>query len=75
LAYGKWEEINQENEKIYVYRRWDEDGEYVVALNFSDKANEFPLGDVLEKEPLISNYKNSKTNVLSPWEGKLYRIK
>ena len=36
LQTGEYQEINAENEDVLVFRRWDESGNYTVALNFCD---------------------------------------
>lgn len=73
LVYGDYREIWPQDEKIYAYERWDEEGRYLVMLNFSDeKISVEGLADFAEMELLVGNYKDLTFNKLQPWEARVY---
>ena len=75
LTYGDFEEIEQEDDRLFVYRRWDEEGDFVVALNFSDEAKAVQIRNLENLELSIGNYETSEVGMLRPWEGRLYKTK
>lgn len=74
LVYGDYESIQNEHQQIYAYRRWDEENEYLVVLNFSEETVDFdPI--ITGLELLIYNYSDSTEDLLMrPWEAKLFRV-
>lgn len=74
LVYGDYESIQNEHQQIYAYRRWDEENEYLIVLNFSEETVDFdPI--ITGLELLIYNYTDSTEDLLMrPWEAKLFRI-
>jgi oligo-1,6-glucosidase len=75
LIYGDYEQIDQNDEKLYAYRRWDADGEYYVFLNCSnDSLSEVPWpGKSLQY--LIGNYSPVESGLaLKPWEARVYKV-
>ncbi|MEM6344417.1 MAG: alpha-glucosidase [Bacteroidota bacterium] len=76
LVYGETEVLRDAADTaIYAFRRWDKQAEFLTVLNFgndpisSDLA--FPAG-----APALTNYPNiSQTNLLSPWEARVYQIR
>ncbi len=75
LIYGDYEQIDQNDEKLYAYRRWDADGAYCIFLNCSDEVlNNVPW----PKEKLnylIGNYSAAEKGMaLRPWESRVYRV-
>ncbi len=80
LTYGDYTIIQEAHEQVYAYWRWDEEGQFLVVLNFSDKAvpfepdDRFPLEGA---EVLIGNYPGSeylRERKLQPWEGLLIQV-
>lgn len=74
LVYGDYESIENEHPQIYAYRRWDEENEFLVVLNFSNETVDFePI--ITGLELLIYNYDDSTEDLLMrPWEAKLFRV-
>lgn len=74
LIYGGYREIMPEDEKLYAYERWDEEGRYVVLLNFSDeKINAENISELNGAEYMFGNYSEINQNELMPWEARLYK--
>ena len=75
LVYGDYEVLDKNSEKIYAYRRWDEQGEYLIVLNFSSDHQIVDLIPDPKSELLISNYEEeaSDINTLRPWEARVYK--
>ncbi|MEX0662481.1 MAG: alpha-glucosidase [Balneolaceae bacterium] len=76
LVYGNFEQTDKEHSQLFSYRRWDEDMEFHVLLNFSDK-----LCDITQFR--TEGYKMVMTNQfeldiqhdqLLPWEGRVYQL-
>lgn len=74
LVYGNYESIRNEHEQIYAYRRWDEEHEFLVVLNFSDLEVDFdPI--ITGLELLVYNYTDATEDLLMrPWEAKVFRV-
>ncbi len=75
LIYGDYEVIDRGSNRLYAYRRWDENGEYYIFLNFSSETLvklPFPTDKELLLE--ISNYPKEKVTdpALNPWEARIY---
>lgn len=76
LIYGHYEMIDGNSEQVYAYRRWDEEEEYYIFLNFSEG-----LADLLGRpdskyfQLLSSNYEDEgETAKLRPWEARVYKV-
>ncbi|MEO1029781.1 MAG: alpha-glucosidase [Bacteroidota bacterium] len=78
MVYGDYECLNEQDEHLYIYKRWNAEEHYIILLNFSDDVQPID-NDTLgldTTELLISNYlENNATTVLQPWEGQLRRYK
>ncbi len=75
LIYGDFEVFNDEDERLFVYRRIDEFGSYLIFLNFSSKTVD--IQDFENQNPkhfLVGNYKQTHENqwTLKPWEARIY---
>ena len=73
LVYGQYEEVLPDHEQLFIYRRWDDEGQYYVVLNFSDETHEFQIENISAYQLIIGNYKNELDLILEPWEGRLYK--
>lgn len=74
--YGQYEMIDGNDEQLYAYRRWDEEGEYYFYLNFSAEDYDHLPGPSLEKMDLvIGNYANQEVSYLRAWEARVYRLR
>ncbi len=73
LIYGDLELLLPESEDLFVYRRSDENEDYLILLNFSNAPKVvdtiIPLANY---ELSISNYSKEATFLL-PWEARIYR--
>ncbi|MBT8231994.1 MAG: alpha-glucosidase [Bacteroidia bacterium] len=74
LIYGNWEVIDQESDNLYVYKRYLENEAYLVVLNHSDEHVAVDIEHIKAKILVISNYDNRMTQVLLPWEARLYKL-
>ena len=76
LVYGSFTEYMAESETVYIYERKDNEGTFLILLNFTDHSQS--LDSIIpehDKESiLISNYPNKdiKTGELNPWEASVY---
>ena len=74
LVYGDYESLQNEDQKIYAYRRWDEENEYLVVLNFSEDTVTVEAKEA-NLELLIYNYQDAQNDLnMRPWEAKLFKI-
>lgn len=76
LIYGDYQCIDPENQKIYAYRRWDDEDEFLFVLNFSDDNVEWTSSEInLEDFSLVkSNLSSSEKNLsMRPWEAKVFK--
>jgi len=74
LVYGTYREIPQEQPDLFVYERKDDAATCYVALNFSDHPRAFQLPDNPEQvRLLLGNYPEGPTDLLRPWEARLYQ--
>ena len=76
LVYGDYECINEEDENLFIYRRWDSEESYIVLLNFSDSYQtiEHNKLNLDTTQIVISNYiEPFSTSQLRPWEAQLRR--
>jgi oligo-1,6-glucosidase len=75
LIYGRYEMIDGNSEQVYAYRRWDEEEEFYIFLNFSEEQAEM-IGwpDQKPLHLLSTNYEDEgMTEQLRPWEARIYR--
>jgi len=75
LIYGGFELFLPDSEDIFAYRRWDEQGDFVVVLNFTStpKTYELPI-DLSNYQMMLSNYQTANEFLL-PWEARVYSDK
>ena len=80
MVIGKYEDIDLENEKVYVYRRVGDNGELVIISNFYENPVEFDVKglNLNNAEVLLSNYKTepeiSKEKIfLKPYEAVIFK--
>jgi oligo-1,6-glucosidase len=69
FTYGEYEDLAPDDGKIFIYRRWQDDVQFLVMLNFSDETQEYQF-DTPIKGIAIDNYKeNIITGKLKPWQA------
>ena len=74
LVYGDFLDLEPDNEKLYIYKRWDKQKTFVVILNFSDEKILCDLNDLSSMILVIGNYKKSVYDgFMDPWEARVYR--
>ena len=74
LVYGDFLDLEPDNEKFYIYKRWDKQKTFVVILNFSDEKILCDLNDLSSMILVIGNYKKSVYDgFMDPWEARVYR--
>lgn len=75
LVYGDFQVFLPASEILFAYRRWDEQGDFIVLLNFSDTFLDIPEAVSLENYQLeLSNYSLKNSNSLRPWEARIYQL-
>ena len=75
LIYGDYQILAAESETVYAYKRWDEDGIFLMILNFSDAQLSISnFVDIDNCKLVKSNYPNRST-FLRPWEARIYKVK
>ena len=73
LIYGDFFDLEPSNEKLYVYKRWDQQKTYFVVLNFSDDKVQWDINNFESMRLVISNYKKSVYDKsIDPWEARVY---
>ena len=73
LIYGDFFDLEPSNEKLYVYKRWDQQKTYFVVLNFSDYKVQWDINNFESMRLVISNYKKSVYDKsIDPWEARVY---
>ena len=73
LVYGEYKDLEPNDSKLFIYKRWDEKYMFLVAHNFSDNSQEFNSDYIKGLTLSSSNYlSNEKQNSLQPWERRIY---
>ena len=73
LIYGDFLDLEPSNEKLYIYKRWDQQKTYFIILNFSDDKVLWDINNFDSMRLVISNYKKSVyTKSINPWEARVY---
>ena len=73
LVYGDFEDLLPDHSQLYVYRRWDDNGHYLVVHNFSDQPISWDKPSE-EYRVALGNYSSQKEGQLVPWESRVYRL-
>ncbi len=75
LVYADYLDLEPAHQHVFAYRRKDEENEFLVVLNFSDKQEAYSVGSEFRK--LIGNYDSLQysegTLALRPWESVLFQ--
>ena len=73
MIYGDFLDLEPSNEKLYIYKRWDQQKTYFIVLNFSDDKVQWDINNFESMRLVISNYKKSVyTKLFNPWEARVY---
>jgi len=71
LVYGAYRELETDSDNLFVYHRQDEHEEIIVMLNHSDLKENCTV-DIADYNLEIQNLTNNMSEVLLPWEARLY---
>lgn len=75
FVYGDYECLAPDHEQIFAYRRWNEETEMLVVLNFSSETVDFDPG-IKNAICFHSNYASTIGDCkMRPWEARLYEVK
>lgn len=72
LLHGRYEELLQENEKIYAFRRVLGTEGILVLVNFSTQEACFELAELAQMKNLYGNYPDVKPGTLRSLEARIY---
>ena len=73
LIYGDFLDLEPNNEKLFIYKRWDKQKTFIIVLNFSDDKILCDLNDLSSMILVIGNYKKSAYGEsMDPWEARVY---
>jgi len=76
LVYGEYQVMDGGSEQLFAYRRYDEEGEFFIYLNFSsDRYEGIPIPADKRIRLVMSNYKlHPGAHSLRPWEARVYQV-
>ena len=72
FVYGSFKVFLPDSEEIFAYRRWDEEGDFIVILNFSDRIVPVHNSIVLEAYEVVRSNYSLDGGDLQPWEARIY---
>ncbi|WP_222981979.1 alpha-glucosidase [Flagellimonas meishanensis] len=76
LVYGDYECLDGEHPQLYVYRRWDEEGDFLILHNFGDAPQTFDTDLPEEEYALIKSNSDtfaSEKFSLGAWQSKILK--
>ena len=73
LVYGHFEDLLPQHPYLFVYKRWDDKGTFLVVHNFRDENTNWEQKELGYKMD-IGNYATPSSQFLSPWESRIYRL-
>ncbi len=74
LVYGNYKDLEPNHPYLFVYKRWDENNEFLIIHNFSEKYLRLEKKITLNYNLVILNYENVKNqNKIRPWETRVYK--
>jgi oligo-1,6-glucosidase len=77
LIYGNYQLLDATNKSVYAYSRKDENGLFLVLLNFTSVDARFDINfDLNDAELIMSNYFDANLKeVLEPYQACIYKFK
>lgn len=76
-VYGAYNELSTGSEALFVYTRKDENGAYIILLNFTGEVQEFTT-KLSPQSVLVNNYKDlpykNARYELQPWQGAVVKL-
>lgn len=73
--YGKFEELFEKDEQLYVYKRFLKDKSFLVICNFSEEEKKFDMNEYQGLELLFHNCENTSNQKLLPYEARVIKLK
>ena len=73
LVYGHFEDLLPQHPYLFVYKRWDDKGTFLVVHNFRDENTNWEQKESGYKME-IGNYATPSSQFLSSWESRIYRL-
>ena len=77
MVYGNYEPVMEEYENIVAYTRQFENEKWLMIFNFQSNTQEIEFPENLKEDGnllIMSNYSNNTSNVLKPYEGRIYKL-
>nr|WP_294899437.1 alpha-amylase family glycosyl hydrolase [uncultured Pedobacter sp.] len=76
LIYGEYQILDATNKSVYAYSREDENGLFIILLNFTAFEETFEIDcDLKNAALIIGNYsENSRKTTLKPYETKVFKL-
>ena len=71
-VYGNYQDLAPDDPHLFVYKRWDDQGDFWVIHNFSDRSQQYPSFLPGAAEFVFGNYRDGETTELRPWESRVY---
>jgi len=76
MVYGDYQSIDNDNEYIFAYRRWDKKNDFLVVHNFSDNEIKWDHQDDVDLDLVKSNLSEEESNLIfKPWQSKIFKRK
>jgi oligo-1,6-glucosidase len=78
LVFGSYQDISNDHSRVYAYRRADDSGQAVVAMNFSNEEADLHLpSEIVLKRRVITNVPEAETGLagtirLQPWQSAIF---
>ena len=73
LVYGHFEDLLPQHPYLFVYKRWDDKGTFLVVHNFRDENTNWEQKESGYKME-IGNYATPSSQFLYSWESRIYRL-
>lgn len=73
LVYGHFEDLLPQHPYLFVYKRWDDKGTFLVVHNFRVENTNWEQKESGYKME-IGNYATPSSQFLSSWESRIYRL-
>ncbi len=72
--YGKFEELHEDDEQLYMYKRFLDESAFLVICNFSDNDKMFDMTEYQGLEILFHNCVNESNEILLSYEVRVIRL-
>ncbi|MFA7076627.1 MAG: alpha-glucosidase [Candidatus Izemoplasmatales bacterium] len=72
IVYGDYEDIDYKNKRIYAYKRTYNKQELYVLCNFSPNVIRIKKYDFLNQKLILQNYSEITSEIMKPYEARVY---